>query len=383
MVDNVAVFGSTGSIGVQALEVASSMGLRVEVLTCGSNVGLLSDQIRTHRPSVVSVGDAAGAALIKARHPGVCVLHGMEGLIEAADVGVDRAVMGIVGMGAMHPTVAALTRGTDVAIASKEIMVAAGGFLTDLASRHGSALIPVDSEHSAIARCIGPDVGSVRTIYLTASGGPFRGLKAEDLKKVTIAQALSHPVWKMGRKITVDCATMMNKGMEIIEATVLFGVGPEAVKVVVHPQGLIHGMVGFADGTLMALASCPSMKIPIHSALTYPERAPIGMDHLDPLRLAGIGIEEPDRETFRCLGLAERAAAEGGFAPAVLNAANEEAVRLFLAGGLPFHRIPDVVEAALELFTPDWADAGDGLGRLLAVGEAAGRAAVGAAAGMR
>lgn len=348
-----AVFGSTGSIGRNTLEVVRRHpdAFSIRCLTGNSNASLLIEQVREFRPAAVAVTDPAAAAAV---HDGVgdltTVLTGEAGLLEiAAREDYDTMVSSLVGFAGLLPTVTAIRAGKNIALANKETLVVAGEVISALCGEHGVQLLPIDSEHSAILQCIvGEPEHSVSRIILTASGGPFRGRSRDELRTVTPEQALQHPNWSMGSKITIDSATLMNKGLEVIEAHWLFPVGHDDIDVVVHPQSIIHSMVEFSDGSVKAQLGVPDMKIPIHYALTWPDRLAADYDRLN---LAGIGtltFEQPDTETFPCLRLAFDALRTGGTAPAILNAANEIAVAAFLRGELGFTGIPDLIEESLQ-----------------------------------
>ncbi|MBL0176548.1 MAG: 1-deoxy-D-xylulose-5-phosphate reductoisomerase [Ignavibacteria bacterium] len=347
-----AIFGSTGSIGTSTLDVVRQHPgrFRVRYLTAHRNAALLCAQAREFAPDAVAVVDPASAR--EAREilgSSVDVLSGMDGLLELARrEDYDTLVSSLVGFAGMLPTIAAIQSGHDIALANKETLVVAGEIISRLLERHGVALAPVDSEHSAIWQCLaGEPPHSVAKLILTASGGPFRGRSREDLADVTREEALRHPNWTMGSKITIDSATLMNKGLEVIEAHWLFRVPPERIEVIVHPQSIIHSMVEFADGSVKAQLGLPDMKLPIQYALSHPDRFAVPGPRLDLLELRRLTFEEPDLETFRCLALAYEALAAGGTAPACLNAANEIAVQAFLDGRIGFLDIARVIEESL------------------------------------
>jgi len=351
MAQNIAVLGSTGSIGVQTLDVVRNLGIRVSALTAYSNVDLLEKQAREFRPRLVSVGDGVLAADLKDRLKGlkIEVLSGTDGIRAAAGIdGVDTVVVAIVGIAGLLPTVEAIRKGRKVALANKETLVTAGRIVMAEAERQGVTVIPVDSEHSAIFQCLaGNRRQDAERLLLTASGGPFRGKKYHELTDVTAAQALAHPNWNMGNKITIDSATLMNKGLEVIEARWLFGFAPDRIRVLVHPQSIIHSMVEYRDGSVIAQLGKPDMRIPIQLALTWPERCSNDFPKLDPIKCGPLTFEEPDTETFRCLRLAYDALEAGGTMPAVMNGANEAAVKLFLEGRIGFCDIPKLIEKAM------------------------------------
>jgi 1-deoxy-D-xylulose-5-phosphate reductoisomerase len=350
----VAVLGSTGSIGQSTLEVLEHHGeaFAVTGLVAGSRVERLAEQVRRWRPAMVAVRDEAAARQLEPllEAPGPAVLVGPAGAARVAvESGAEIVVAAVVGAAGVQPTLAALAEGRTVCLANKEALVTAGELMLAAAERSAATLLPVDSEHNAIHQCLRAGrPAEVRRIVLTASGGPFRGRTARELHGVTARDALDHPTWNMGPKITVDSATLMNKGLEVIEARWLFGFGPEQIDVVVHPQSVVHSLVEFVDGSLVAQLGRPDMRHPIQYALTWPERSPAPVDRLDLAAVGTLSFEEPDRETFRCLPLAYRALREGGDTPARLNAANEVAVEAFLAGGIEFLDIPRVLEAVLD-----------------------------------
>jgi 1-deoxy-D-xylulose-5-phosphate reductoisomerase len=351
-VKRLCILGSTGSIGTSTLDVVSAFPERfaVTALAGGRNVDRLEQQVRRHRPAIVVAGDEAGARELGRRVGRASrVLAGTAGLIEAAtDGAVDLVVSAIVGAAGLPATWAALRAGRDVALANKESLVVAGAHMTAAAASSGARLLPVDSEHNALHQCLrGERVAEVRRLWLTASGGPFRRHGAAELARVTRAQALDHPTWRMGPKITIDSATLMNKGLEVIEARWLFGLDPDRIAVVVHPQSVVHSMVEFVDGSFKAQLGITDMRHPIQYALSWPERWSSELPAFDPVAAGTLTFEAPDAERFPCLGLAYRALAEGGSAPAVLNAANEVAVEAFLAESLTLVEIPAVIERAL------------------------------------
>lgn len=348
-----AILGSTGSIGVSTLDVVSAMSGSFEVvaLAAGANVERLAEQVRAHRPRCVSVRDAAAAAALRELVGNSCrIVHGPDGALEVAALdGIDLVVSALVGARGLRPTYAAIERGRDIALANKEALVVAGRHMTRRAAETGAALLPVDSEHNALHQCLrGERESDVRRLWLTASGGPFRGFSRERLAAADPEAALRHPTWKMGPKITIDSATLMNKGLEVIEASWLFGVDAQRIRVVVHPTSVVHSMVEFVDGSFKAQLGLTDMRHPIQYALTYPERRPTALPEFDPVAAGPLVFERPDTDLFPCLALAFRALEAGGAAPAVLNAANEVAVEAFLAGRLGFLGIPVVIERALD-----------------------------------
>ena len=339
----ISILGSTGSIGTQTLEVVRSNGdIQVTALAAGHNITMLEAQIREFRPSIACVWDEEKAAELKtavADLP-VKVVSGMEGLMEAAaEPEAEIVVTAVVGMIGIRPTIAAMEAGKDIALANKETLVTAGHIIMKLAREKGVRILPVDSEHSAIFQCLNGERehgNQIHKILLTASGGPFRGWTHEQLKTVTPADALKHPNWSMGHKITIDSSTMVNKGLEVMEARWLFDVDMDQIQVVVQPQSIIHSMVEFEDGAVMAQLGTPDMKLPIQYALYYPERRYLPGDRLDFETLSEIRFEKPDMETFRGLKLAYEAGRAGGTLPVVFNAANEKAVGKFLKGEISY-----------------------------------------------
>jgi 1-deoxy-D-xylulose-5-phosphate reductoisomerase len=354
-----AILGSTGSIGQSALAVVAEhpQEFRVVGLAAGKNVGVLAEQIRAVRPDRVSVQDEAVARDLKeslAGHPSVEILAGPEGAVSvAAAPEADLVVSAMVGAVGLEPTLAAVEAGKTLALANKETLVAAGPLVMSAVAARGAVLIPVDSEHSAIFQALeGQRREEVRRLWLTASGGPFRAWPKEKLATATPAQALKHPNWDMGAKITIDSATMMNKALEVIEASVLFGLPVSQIEVCIHPQSIIHSLVEFVDGSVLAQLGWPDMRLPIAYALTYPRRLPMNSEPLDLGKVAQLTFERPDFERFPALRLGYQAAEIGGTMPAVLNAANEVAVAAFLNGLLPFPGIPRVVEETMAAHTP-------------------------------
>lgn len=350
----IAILGSTGSIGTQTLEVvrAHKDELSVVSLTVGSNIDLLEKQIIEFSPKLVAVFDEKRAKELRERvkHLPVIVYAGMEGLIACSiQDSIDMVVGAVVGMIGIIPTIEAIRAGKDIALANKETLVCAGHIIMPLAAQKGVALLPVDSEHSAIFQSInGENKKEIHKILLTASGGPFRTKTMEELKKVTLDDALKHPNWSMGRKITIDSSTMVNKGLEVIEAKWLFDLAFEQIEVLIQPQSVIHSMVEYNDGAVMAQLGTPDMKLPIQYALFYPCRKHLDGERLDFAKLSQITFEKPDLEKFRGLKLACHAGAIGGSMPTVLNAANEKAVALFLNRSISYLEIPEIIEFAME-----------------------------------
>ncbi len=353
MTKRISILGSTGSIGRQTLDVAEKLQIPVAALAASRNVELLEAQCRKFRPELAVLFDEAAAEELKRRlsDMNIKVAGGMEGLLAAALLdSADTVVTAVSGMIGLRPTLAAIERGKRIALANKETLVCAGELVMREAQRRGAEIIPVDSEHSAIFQCLMGcrDRSEVRRLILTCSGGPFYGKTAAELQKVTRADALRHPNWKMGPKITVDCATLMNKGLEVIEAMRLYGLPLEQVTAVIHRQSIVHSLVEFRDGAVMAQLGTPDMRIPIGLALTYPKREENPAPPLDLLSCPPLTFAAPDEEAFRCFRLARQAAKQGGTACAVLNGANEAAVGLFLQEKLGFPEIADAVEAALD-----------------------------------
>jgi len=348
---SLAVLGSTGSIGTATLDViAAHPELRVVALAGGGNIDRLVEQALRFRPSLVAVRDAGSVPAIAGRVPaGTRVVHGPDGLVEVArHPEADMVVCGLVGALGIVPTYAAVDAGKDVALANKEALVAAGAFVTARARETGAHILPVDSEHNAIHQCLrGEDPAEIRALWLTASGGPFRTVDRGALAEVTPEQALRHPTWVMGPKITIDSATLMNKGLEVVEARWLFGVGADRIRVVVHPKSVVHSMVEMADGSWKAQLGVTDMRHPIQYALTYPRRLPAMLRPFDLLAAGPLEFEAPDLERFPCLALAYEALECGGAAPAVLNAANEVAVEAFLARRAGFLDIPATIRHVL------------------------------------
>ena len=360
MTKRISILGSTGSIGRQTLDVAEKLQISVAALAASRNVELLEAQCRKFRPELAVLFDEAAAEELKRRlsDMNIKVAGGMEGLLAAAVLdSADTVVTAVSGMIGLRPTLAAIERGKRIALANKETLVCAGELVMREAQRCGAEIIPVDSEHSAIFQCLMGcrDRSEVRRLILTCSGGPFYGKTAAELQKVTRVDALRHPNWKMGPKITVDCATLMNKGLEVIEAMRLYGLPLEQVTAVIHRQSIVHSLVEFRDGAVMAQLGTPDMRIPIGLALTYPKREENPAPPLDLLSCPPLTFAAPDEEAFRCFRLARQAAKQGGTACAVLNGANEAAVGLFLQEKLGFPEIADAVEAALDA-VPQCAD---------------------------
>lgn len=349
----IGILGSTGSIGTQTLEIVrKEKDLHVVSLAAGHNVELMEKQIREFMPVTAAMWSEEAARDLRGRIKDlpVKVVSGMEGLLEVSTVPqMQVLVTGIVGMIGIRPTIAAIEAGKDIALANKETLVTAGHIIMPLAAAKGIRILPVDSEHSAIFQSMhGENRARVSRILLTASGGPFRGKKKEELANMTVEDALKHPNWSMGRKVTIDSASLCNKGLEVMEARWLFDVDLEQIQVVVHPQSILHSAVEYADGAVMGQMGVPDMKLPIQYALFYPDRRPMDTGKIDLCKLGQLTFEEPDTETFRGLSLAYQAAKRGGSLPTVFNAANERAVALFLQKKIRFLQIPELIEASME-----------------------------------
>jgi len=355
MVKGLSILGSTGSIGTQALDVCRNLDIKVVALAANSNVRVMEEQVRQFRPEVAALFDEKAAVSLKTavRDTGTKVLSGMDGVMEAVTHdGADTVLTSVVGIAGLVPTIAAIEAGKNIALSNKETLVTAGAIITELVKKKGVKLLPVDSEHSAIFQCLaGNRREDVEKIILTASGGPFRGYTRAELENVTVEQALNHPNWSMGNKITIDSATLMNKGLEIIEAMWLFDVPASKIEVVVHPESIIHSMVAFRDGSIMAQLGAPDMRIPVQLALTWPERYGNPFRRVDFRQLGRLTFKEPDMETFEALKLAYRAAETGGTMPCAMNAANEVAVDLFLNGKIRFNQITEIVKIVMEKHT--------------------------------
>ena len=355
MVKNVSVLGSTGSIGTQSLEVARDLGVGVAALAARENTELLKQQILEFTPRIAAVFDEEKGERLRRELKGTktVILTGIEGMIAAATAEeADTAILSIVGNAGILPAFKAIEAGKNLALANKETLVSAGELIINAARKNGISIYPIDSEHSAIFQCMEGNRGNpVKRILLTASGGPFRGRTRESLKNVTAEEALCHPTWSMGRKITIDSATMMNKGLEVIEAKWLFGVPTDRIEILVHPQSIVHSAVEFMDNAVLAQLGMPDMRIPIAYALTYPERPANDFKRLDFSVINNLTFEKPDMETFTALKLAYRAAETGGTMPAVMNGANEAAVERFLKGEAGFLDIPEIIEKTMNAYT--------------------------------
>lgn len=350
---NIAILGSTGSIGTQTLDVVRANGdLRISGISAGRNVRKLEEQIREFSPRLVAVWEeqAARDLAVRIADTDTKVAAGMDGLLELSVMAdVEVLVTAIVGMIGIRPTMEAIQAGKDIALANKETLVTAGHLIMPLAQEHQVKILPVDSEHSAVFQCLnGETQKEIEKLWITASGGPFRGKKRNELAGVTVEDALKHPNWSMGQKITIDSATLVNKGLEVMEAKWLFGVDVDRIQVVVQPKSIIHSMVEFADGAVMAQLGTPDMRLPIQYALYYPQRRYLSGERLDFAKLGTLTFEEPDVETFLGLPMAVEASRAGGSMPTVFNAANERAVAKFLRGEIGFLDIYDVIASAME-----------------------------------
>lgn len=352
----ISILGSTGSIGTQTLEVVENLkDIKVMAITGNSNIKLLEEQARKYQPALVAVMDETNAEALKENlaDMDIRVVSGMDGLVEAAIYeGVDTVVTSVVGNVGLKPTFEAICAGKNIALANKETLVSAGQLVMDLAKKHNIKIYPVDSEHSAIFQSLqGNEGNKIERILLTASGGPFRGKKREELLNVTAADALKHPNWSMGAKITIDSATLMNKGLEVMEAKWLFDVDVDQIEVLVHPQSIVHSAVEYEDGAIVAQLGEPDMRVPIQYALTYPKRVKSPFPRVDFTQRNNLTFDQPDMETFKCLSLAYRALKTGGTLPAVLNGANEVAVARFLKGDIGFLDIPELIEQTMDAYT--------------------------------
>lgn len=348
-----AILGSTGSIGTQTLDIVREQGdIQVVAMAAGSNISLLEAQMREFKPSLVSVWDEKKASELRTntKDLGIKIVSGMEGLLEVSVIPESEIlVTAIVGMLGIRPTIAAIKAGKKIALANKETLVTAGHIIIPLAKEYKVPILPVDSEHSAIFQSLqGAGDNKISRILLTASGGPFRGRKADELKNIQVEDALKHPNWSMGRKITIDSSTLVNKGLEVMEAKWLFDVALDQIQVVVHPQSVIHSAVEYQDGAVIAQLGTPDMRLPIQYALYYPERRNLSGRRLDLFEIADLTFEKPDTDTFRGLALAYQAMEKGGNIPTVYNAANEKAVSLFLDRKISYPEITELIEACME-----------------------------------
>ena len=350
---SLAILGSTGSIGTQTLDIVREQGdIQVVAMAAGSNISLLEAQMREFKPSLVSVWDEKKASELRTntKDLGIKIVSGMEGLLEVSVIPESEIlVTAIVGMLGIRPTIAAIKAGKKIALANKETLVTAGHIIIPLAKEYKVPILPVDSEHSAIFQSLqGAGDNKISRILLTASGGPFRGRKADELKNIQVEDALKHPNWSMGRKITIDSSTLVNKGLEVMEAKWLFDVTLDQIQVVVHPQSVIHSAVEYQDGAVIAQLGTPDMRLPIQYALYYPERRNLSGRRLDLFEIADLTFEKPDTDTFRGLALAYQAMEKGGNIPTVYNAANEKAVSLFLDRKISYPEITELIEACME-----------------------------------
>ena len=349
----IAILGSTGSIGTQTLDIVREQGdIQVVAMAAGSNISLLEAQMREFKPSLVSVWNEKKASELRTntKDLGIKIVSGMEGLLEVSVIPESEIlVTAIVGMLGIRPTIAAIKAGKKIALANKETLVTAGHIIIPLAKEYKVPILPVDSEHSAIFQSLqGAGDNKISRILLTASGGPFRGRKADELKNIQVEDALKHPNWSMGRKITIDSSTLVNKGLEVMEAKWLFDVALDQIQVVVHPQSVIHSAVEYQDGAVIAQLGTPDMRLPIQYALYYPERRNLSGRRLDLFEIADLTFEKPDTDTFRGLALAYQAMEKGGNIPTVYNAANEKAVSLFLDRKISYPEITELIEACME-----------------------------------
>ena len=366
----IAILGSTGSIGTQSIDVALKHGYKVTALTAHSNYKILEEQARLMKPEKVALFDKNGAKELKTAlaDTDIKVLSGIDGIIEcAAETDADTVINSIVGMAGLRPTLAVINAGKTLALANKESLVAGGQLVMDAAKKNNVSILPVDSEHSAIFQCLEgkPSNKALKKIILTASGGPFFGKTKEEMQNMTAADALKHPNWSMGAKITIDSATMFNKGLELIEAVWLFGVSPDMIDIVVHRESIVHSMVQYDDNSVIAQLGLPDMRIPIQYALTYPERFESPVGEIDVAEMGKLTFYKPDYETFRCIDICRDAINQGGLMPSAVNSANEEVNRLFREGKIRFNDIPDLIlkgaaaAPVMDTFTVDDIDNSD------------------------
>lgn len=383
MTEKTAVLGSTGSVGRQALDVCRHRNIKVTALSAGSNISLLEEQIREFSPGLCAVADGRAAAdlAVRVADTGTKIISGKNSAeVIASEADADTVLNSVSGIAGLRPTLAAIRAGKRLALANKESLVTYGKVVMAEAERRGVMILPVDSEHSAVFQCLSGQ--KIKKIILTASGGPFFGKKREELARITPADALAHPTWSMGNRITIDSATLMNKGFEVIEAVMLFGVAPEQVRVVVHRESIIHSMVEYTDNAVIAQMGAPDMRLCVQYALTYPERYDSPVAELDLVKLSRLTFAEPDGEAFPLLPLAYRAVKRGGVVPAVMNGADEAAVAMFLDGRISFTDISDIVSAVtenapeVECPTLEDIEAADREARRMAAEMAAGRAGV-------
>lgn len=352
MYETISILGSTGSIGTQTLKVAKSLGIKVTALTTNSNISLLEQQIREFSPEKVAVmnQDAAHDLKVRVSDTDTVVLAGVDGICEVASTTNSQVVLNaLVGIAGLIPTLRAIEAGKDIALANKETLVAGGALVMSAAKEMGVKILPVDSEHSAIFQCLQGNGSEIKRIILTASGGPFFGKTKDQLRHITPAEALRHPNWSMGAKISIDSATMMNKGLELIEAVWLFSVEPSKIDIIVHRESIIHSLVEFTDNSVIAQLGIPDMMIPIQYALTYPQRYPCSVPSLDLTELGTLSFYKPDYDTFDCMTACRKAIEKGGPYPTAVNGANEAAVELFLSGKLSFLQISELVFEAMNI----------------------------------
>jgi 1-deoxy-D-xylulose-5-phosphate reductoisomerase len=353
-IERITILGSTGSIGLQSLDVCEKLNIKVVAIGANKNIKLLEQQARKYSPAIVSVSDENAASLLKQnlRDISVKVVCGIDGLCEVASFGESDLVLNaVVGIAGLRPTLAAIKAKKNIALANKESLVTGGALVMNEARINNVSILPVDSEHSAIFQCLQGSIdikNELKSIILTASGGPFYGYNKKKLNDITAAQALKHPNWAMGAKISIDCATMMNKGLELIEAVWLFGLDPEQIKILVHRQSIIHSMVEFKDNSVIAQLGMPDMRIPIQYAITYPKRVVSPAEQLDLLKIKKLTFKSPDEKTFKCLKVCKDAIKAGALAPVAANAANEVAVELFLENKIGFLEIGEIVETAVN-----------------------------------
>lgn len=353
MKENLSILGSTGSIGTQAIEVAKALGIRVSAISGNNNIDLLEKQIRELKPKIAAVYDEKNAKILKnaVKDTATKILSKIDGLCEVASCAEsDLVITAVSGMIGLLPTLSAIEAKKDIALANKETLVVAGEYVMNAAKEKNIKILPVDSEHSAIFQCLEccKNKNLIKKLILTASGGPFFGKSKKELEHVTLSQALNHPSWKMGSKITIDSATMMNKGFEIIEAMHLFGIPEDKIDVVIHPQSIVHSMVEYVDNSIIAQMGTPSMKNPISYAITYPSRKYTSVPELNLSKLKNISFFEPDYDTFESIKICKEAVKRGGASTAIINAANEEAVRLFLEGKIKFTEIINLIKKTKE-----------------------------------